>query len=328
LLCVTRLDVATRPCGHPGRALSPYVTRLDMATRPCGHPGRASPHVRRPKADRSSALVPARPGARPLPGHRGAPCWPAGVRPAERAGGLVGGRRAGEPARGRAATSARSARVPMSRVPMSLAHPHAHRNIGTIARARAPCEVSRLAIGPRQAAAGKKWESDRNIAPGRQSTGRQGPVQAPRRGDNGTAPAWWPQGVPRRCSPPPRGLEAANMGGISAPGERPDAIPGGPGSQGSARVTGLGGPSRAANRTRAAMQRRHHSRRESGTSASRPRISSDIDEIKCRDTETPGHREKPVQHRHAAPIGRIVMHGQQRRRSEPIETLPMCAYKP
>ncbi len=122
LLCVTRLDVATRPCGHPGRALSPCVTRLDVATRPCGHPGRASPHVRRPKADRSSALVPARPGARPLPRHRGAPpCWPARVRPAERAGGLVGGRRAGGPARGRAVKAAQNARIPMSCVAMSLA---------------------------------------------------------------------------------------------------------------------------------------------------------------------------------------------------------------
>jgi len=57
-------------------------------------------------------------------------------------------------------------------------------------------------------------------------------------------------------------------------------------------------------------------------------MSADIDEIKCRDTATPKHRKKLVQHRHAAPTGRIVMHGQQRRRSEPIETLPMCAYKP
>ena len=39
------------------------------------------------------------------------------------------------------------------------------------------------------------------------------------------------------------------MGGISAPGERPDAIPGGPGSQAAARVTGPGGPPRAASRT-------------------------------------------------------------------------------
>lgn len=29
---------------------SPCVTRLDVATRPCGHPGRASPHVRRRRA--------------------------------------------------------------------------------------------------------------------------------------------------------------------------------------------------------------------------------------------------------------------------------------
>ena len=72
-----------------------------------------------PKADRSSALVPACPGVRPLPGHRGAPA--AGQRAFAQAGGLVGGRRAGQPARGRAATAARSARVPMSRVPMSLA---------------------------------------------------------------------------------------------------------------------------------------------------------------------------------------------------------------
>ena len=72
-----------------------------------------------PKPDRSSALVPARPGARPLPGHRGAPA--AGQRAFAQAGGLVDGRRAGQPARGRAATTARSTRVPMSRVPMSLA---------------------------------------------------------------------------------------------------------------------------------------------------------------------------------------------------------------
>ncbi len=49
------------------------------------------------------------------------PGWPAPGRPAERADGLVGGWLAGEPARGRAATVARSARIPMSRVPMSLA---------------------------------------------------------------------------------------------------------------------------------------------------------------------------------------------------------------
>jgi hypothetical protein len=30
-------------------------------------------------------------------------------------------------------------------------------------------------------------------------------------------------------------------------------------------------------------------------------MSSDIDEIKCRDTAAHGHRKKPVQHRHAAP---------------------------
>jgi len=38
-------------------------------------------------------------------------------------------------------------------------------------------------------------------------------------------------------------------------------------------------------------------------------MSSDIDEIKCLDIATPGHRKQPVQHRHAAPTGRIVMHG-------------------
>ena len=59
--CVTRLDVATRPCGHPGRALSPCVTRLDVATRPCGHPGRASPHVRRRRARATRAARPEEP---------------------------------------------------------------------------------------------------------------------------------------------------------------------------------------------------------------------------------------------------------------------------
>jgi hypothetical protein len=151
--------VATWSCGHvkPRHARRRRVVSPPRAARATQDAqGR---QVERPgaSAPRSAAVA-------------GAPwstrCWPARVRPAERAGGLVGGRRAGEPARGRAATAARSARVPMSRVPMSLAPSARTSEHRRIARTRAPWEGSRLAIGPTQAAAGKQMGKRSEHCPG------------------------------------------------------------------------------------------------------------------------------------------------------------------
>lgn len=103
---------SSRPC-RAGTATHVWRCAPRVATWSCGH---VKPRRRRRRAaacaPRSAAVAGAPWSAR---------CWPAPVRPVERAGGLVGGRRAGGPARGRAAIAARSARVPMSRVPMSLA---------------------------------------------------------------------------------------------------------------------------------------------------------------------------------------------------------------
>jgi hypothetical protein len=151
--------VATWSCGH----VKPRHARRRRVV----SPPRAARLPRMPKADRSSALVPARPGARPLPGHRGAPA--AGQRAFAQLSGPAGWSAAGGPASRREAArpqqrEARVFRCPVFRCPWPL--PHAHRNIGGIARTRAPCEVSRLAIGPTQAAAGKQMGKRSEHCPG------------------------------------------------------------------------------------------------------------------------------------------------------------------
>ena len=99
--------------------------------------------------------------------HRGAPA--AGQRAFAQLSGPAGWSAAGGPASRREAArpqqrEARVFRCPVFRCPWPL--PHAHRNIGRIARTRAPCEGPRLAIGPTQVAAGKQMGKRSEHCPG------------------------------------------------------------------------------------------------------------------------------------------------------------------
>lgn len=203
-----------------------------------------------------------------------------------------------------------------------------HWNIGPTAHPWAPWQVPRLAIGPTRAAAAK--------FPGQRSEHRpQTPVYQPPRAHPGvaarahrnrsalTAPGGartpFAAATKRRNGTPMR-----NIGARRARRRNPR----GPGFPAAAYPSRPGGPPRAASSVLTATQRRGHCRRESGTSAFKPRMSPPIDEIKCLDIATTGHPQKPVQHHQAAPTGRAVMHAHQRRRSEPKESPRMCAYNP
>ena len=148
----SRTATTRAPGGHmvvwPRQAASRMATTRRVAASRCqGYPGCPSPTGRAPWCQRAPERGRCRGTVEhPLLASARSP-RPAGW---STAGGLASRREAARPQQ----REARVFRCPVFRCPWPL--PHAHRNIGGIARTRALWEGSRLAIGPIQAAAGKQ----------------------------------------------------------------------------------------------------------------------------------------------------------------------------